>query len=672
MARKRIPPKKLQTNKPDNDENKTLNQVLVDKDYDCGAIIRVVGLFFICMSIVGFLVYPDAVKVINHLQETEETNGKLMDVPEPKLSKREIRPHTSNAKKEHTLIKDDDHVEIPNMDFDDEEPIDDLSTGQTKTEDLMEDELRDLSDPISESTLNAEKDPGIRGRPGRDPDSPPPIILKPGSDKVTLDASRIKIVNSSQRDKEKKSSNQPKQSTGPNKPTTKQQRSENNANSASLKTDNKKAPSVNSKPSKVDSSNSKIDTSKLKGRPGRDPNSPPPIVIKPGQESITLDPSQIRFKDSSGNVVSQQTESVKNDAQKSSGKSKSKKSEEKVKTTGTKQSQSKTKKTKQKGAKDQSEDKENTKPFKPIYQKTLTPKKVFIDGRRIPAVELLHQKESNSSVRVHMFDEFLSEQECDGLIKAHDHHVANMDKQPILCFDSIATLRSHLKEAKKRVKVTPNVFTPGTRCLNATFSTKLKTWLKGNWSYSTAFYPGESKFSNNLAARIEQAMGLGQASGGKFQITSYPVGKAYKEHTDCTVDGVDKRDRMASVMIYLNTVTEEGGGETKFPDLGIWVRPRKGRALLWNNMNPSGDCEPHSKHVASVVKRGSKYILIRWYYYKSFQSLGHRPPSPSLPVRGELTPLVMCDEYGMGSCRWYDEWTWDVMEDYHKNKLNLQ
>ena len=60
------------------------------------------------------------------------------------------------------------------------------------------------------------------------------------------------------------------------------------------------------------------------------------------------------------------------------------------------------------------------------------------------------------------------------------------------------------------------------------------------------------------------------------------------------------------------------------------------------------------------------------YYYKSFQSLGHRPPSPSLPVRGELTPLVMCDEYGMGSCRWYDEWTWDVMEDYHKNKLNLQ
>ena len=47
-------------------------------------------------------------------------------------------------------------------------------------------------------------------------------------------------------------------------------------------------------------------------------------------------------------------------------------------------------------------------------------------------------------------------------------------------------------------------------------------------------------------------------------------------------------------------------------ELGIWVKPRKGRALVWNNMSPEGLCEPHSLHVASKVNAGSKYILIRW------------------------------------------------------------
>ena len=47
-------------------------------------------------------------------------------------------------------------------------------------------------------------------------------------------------------------------------------------------------------------------------------------------------------------------------------------------------------------------------------------------------------------------------------------------------------------------------------------------------------------------------------------------------------------------------------------ELGIWVKPRKGRALVWNNMSPEGLCEPHSLHVASKVNSGSKYILIRW------------------------------------------------------------
>ena len=65
----------------------------------------------------------------------------------------------------------------------------------------------------------------------------------------------------------------------------------------------------------------------------------------------------------------------------------------------------------------------------------------------------------------------------------------------------------------------------GTKCLNASFSRQLGSWMSGNWSYSTAFYPGESRFSHVLAARVQQAMGLDPKNGGKFQITSYPTCK---------------------------------------------------------------------------------------------------------------------------------------------------
>lgn len=308
--------------------------------------------------------------------------------------------------------------------------------------------------------------------------------------------------------------------------------------------------------------------------------------------------------------------------------------------------------------------------FKPTYLKELTPKKVFIDGRRIPPMELLPQKPNNSSVKVWLFEEFLSEEECDGLRRVHDKHVQEQSKEdPILCFDSIGTLRKHLKSVKKHVQVTPNDFTTGTTCVNASFSRQLKQWLKGNWSYSTAFYPGESRFASIFEQRVKQAMGLKPENGGKFQITSYPQGIGYKAHTDCTENSNDKRDRMATVLVYLDTVSE--GGETEFTELGIWARPRKGRALLWNNMSPEGDCEPLSIHKANKVIDGHKYILQRWYYYKSFYSLGKRPPEPPLPERKPGQARVSCDEYEHGSCRWYDEWNFEHMIEYERQKYTL-
>lgn len=68
------------------------------------------------------------------------------------------------------------------------------------------------------------------------------------------------------------------------------------------------------------------------------------------------------------------------------------------------------------------------------------------------------------------------------------------------------------------------IFISGTFCVNETFSRQLSSWLKSNWSYSTAFYPGESKFSKIFEYRVKEATKLSPENGGKFQITSYPEG----------------------------------------------------------------------------------------------------------------------------------------------------
>ncbi|XP_066301443.1 prolyl 4-hydroxylase subunit alpha-1-like [Branchiostoma lanceolatum] len=311
---------------------------------------------------------------------------------------------------------------------------------------------------------------------------------------------------------------------------------------------------------------------------------------------------------------------------------------------------------------------EEIKEFQPTILDRLKVRNVSVDGRQLRYRELKPTKDVDTNVRVYLFDNFLTARECEGLMSAHSRHVQEASKHdPIICFDSIKTLRNHLKDAGVKVKVSSQDFTEGTKCLNGSFSSQLKQHF--HWSYSTSFYPGESKFSATFERRVATATGLKPENGGKFQITSYAQGIGYKSHTDCVVGSRDKRDRFATILVYLQDVPK--GGETKFTELGIAVTPTKGMAIVWNNMTHDGSCDPTSLHDASKVRKGHKFIIQRWYYYKSFYSLGKRSPEPTLPARESGQPRVSCDEYEHGSCRWYDEWNYDHIEEYEAQKLNL-
>jgi prolyl 4-hydroxylase len=66
--------------------------------------------------------------------------------------------------------------------------------------------------------------------------------------------------------------------------------------------------------------------------------------------------------------------------------------------------------------------------------------------------------------------------------------------------------------------------------------------------------------------------------------------------------------------MYLSDV--DAGGGTDFPDLGITVMPKKGRALLWPSVydaQPMKD-DARTRHQALPVEAGTKFAANGWIH----------------------------------------------------------
>ena len=70
--------------------------------------------------------------------------------------------------------------------------------------------------------------------------------------------------------------------------------------------------------------------------------------------------------------------------------------------------------------------------------------------------------------------------------------------------------------------------------------------------------------------------------------------------------------RVTTFMIYLSNV--ESGGHTIFPQAGISVKPKEGKALFWFNCGPQGQNPSDSRiyHLGCPVLYGNKWIANKW------------------------------------------------------------
>ncbi|MBI1254093.1 MAG: oxygenase [Hyphomonas sp.] len=118
---------------------------------------------------------------------------------------------------------------------------------------------------------------------------------------------------------------------------------------------------------------------------------------------------------------------------------------------------------------------------------------------------------------------------------------------------------------------------------------------------------------------MAEAIGIHWSYTDVTQGQRYDLDQEYKAHYDYFIPGTREYQvfcqlggqRTWTFMIYLNDV-EEGGG-TRFRRLEKTIMPEKGKAVIWNNLNPDGTVNPYTIHHGMKVRKGSKYVITKWF-----------------------------------------------------------
>ncbi len=122
-----------------------------------------------------------------------------------------------------------------------------------------------------------------------------------------------------------------------------------------------------------------------------------------------------------------------------------------------------------------------------------------------------------------------------------------------------------------------------------------------------------------LRARIAALTGMRLDGFESIHVLHYGVGQEFQPHLDATLDSSapDYPARYAAgqqrVLTFLLALNDDfDGGETEFPLIGLRWKPRRGRGLLFWNVDPDGAIDRRTFHAGRPVTRGEKWMLSQW------------------------------------------------------------
>lgn len=150
----------------------------------------------------------------------------------------------------------------------------------------------------------------------------------------------------------------------------------------------------------------------------------------------------------------------------------------------------------------------------------------------------------------------------------------------------------------------------------------------GRTSSSAHFYSGDAAIKK-VEARMAELACVPMACGESLQGQRYDAGQEFREHFDWFGGSGashigDLGNRSHTVIVYLNDGFE--GGQTEFPRLGLSIQPKRGMAVVWENLDASGEGRMDMLHSGKPVLSGKKYILTQWFRQKAiFHSAADLP-----------------------------------------------
>lgn len=141
----------------------------------------------------------------------------------------------------------------------------------------------------------------------------------------------------------------------------------------------------------------------------------------------------------------------------------------------------------------------------------------------------------------------------------------------------------------------------------------------GRTSYSAEFhiYPNDEVL-NGIKKKASKILDIPESHFEFFQCVSYEQGQEYQVHYDTFDENIPSNkaeierggQRKYTMLAYLND--DYDGGGTFFPNLDFMVRPKKGRVVIFNNLDETGKVIPAAFHAGLPVTKGRKYAINIW------------------------------------------------------------
>ena len=134
---------------------------------------------------------------------------------------------------------------------------------------------------------------------------------------------------------------------------------------------------------------------------------------------------------------------------------------------------------------------------------------------------------------------------------------------------------------------------------------------------STCMLDESNSNVSSIKKRIADFLKVDINKGQQLEGQLYEPGQFFKENCDWFEGesyinhALSSGNRTHTFMIYLNEPEE--GGETNFPELDQSIKPKKGMALVWENLNEDGSGNTDFLYECSEVKLGKQYIITSWW-----------------------------------------------------------